>query len=95
MSSLVKEHYNNNDINKAEQWLDRGLELVRSLDHSDSIYVYESKVYMHLINGVGSTFEDLILKHVYPFFKEKQLYYEQYRYLKYLQSTISTTGNIN
>lgn len=84
VSSLMKEHYYNNDITKAEQWLDRGLEFVRSLDHSDSIYFYEFKVYKHLIKGFDSSFEDLILKHVLPFFKEKQLYYEQYRYLKIL-----------
>ncbi len=84
ISSLMKEYYNIDDIYHAEKWLDRGLELVQSLDQKDSIYVYEFKVYNHLIKGFDSSFEDLILKYVLPFFKEKQLYYEQYRYLKIL-----------
>ena len=83
VSSLMKEYYQKGERANAERWLQEGLRLSESLTPIDSIYVYEFKVYRHLIHGIeDKEFVNLITKKVLPFFDE--IPYEKYKYLKVL-----------
>ncbi|OZU88625.1 hypothetical protein CIL03_10025 [Virgibacillus indicus] len=84
VSSLMKEYYHSNDIANANKWLLEGLNLTDALKQSDSVYIYEFKVFNHLINGTDDALESLITKKILPFLEEKQLNYEKVYYLKTL-----------
>ncbi|WP_047982198.1 tetratricopeptide repeat protein [Ornithinibacillus contaminans] len=84
ISSLMKEYYKLNDMENAKVWLDLGFNLSKNLDPSESIFVYEFQVYQYLINGINNSFESLIIDHIIPFFREKQLYYQEATYIKIL-----------
>lgn len=84
ISSLMNEYYKIGDLENAKTWMELGLELSKSIDPSQSIHVYEFKVYEHLINGINNSFESLITKHIIPFYHEKQLVYEEANYTKLL-----------
>ncbi|MFP3489996.1 transcriptional regulator, partial [Staphylococcus sp. SIMBA_130] len=67
----MKEYYQKGERANAERWLQEGLRLSESLTPIDSIYVYEFKVYRHLIHGIeDKEFVNLITKKVLPFFDE-------------------------
>lgn len=86
ISSLMKEYYHSlHNLELAKYWLEKGLHLSKNLAISDSIYVYEFKVYKELILGTETAaFERLITKEVLPFFEEKRLFHEKYKYLTIL-----------
>jgi HTH-type transcriptional regulator, quorum sensing regulator NprR len=82
ISSLMKEYYQIGDKDNAKIWMELGMDMSKMLKPSESIHVYEFKVYQYLINGLNTSFESLIIDHIIPFFNERQLHYEESRYLK-------------
>src|SRR5690606_16723537 len=57
ISSLMKEYYLLGDISNSKIWLELGMDLVRGIDPTDSIYVFEFTVYKYLIEGIDNSFE--------------------------------------
>jgi HTH-type transcriptional regulator, quorum sensing regulator NprR len=84
VSSLMQEYYNVGDLVNSKIWLELGIEMSKGLEPSESIHVYEFMVYEYLINGIDNSFESLITNHIIPFFSEKQLYFEESKYVKLL-----------
>ncbi|MEN2766657.1 helix-turn-helix transcriptional regulator [Ornithinibacillus xuwenensis] len=84
VSSLMKEYYSLGDIKNSQVWLEIGLNLCKSLEPIDSVYVYEFDVYNFLITGYDNSFEKLIIKKIIPFFEARELYYEKSVYLELL-----------
>ncbi|WP_096270087.1 helix-turn-helix domain-containing protein [Paucisalibacillus globulus] len=82
ISSLMQEYYSKGDMDNARIWMELGIDLSNGLKPSESIHVYEFKVYKYLINGLDTSFESLITDHIIPFFNEKQLHYEESKYIK-------------
>ncbi|SET57775.1 Helix-turn-helix [Oceanobacillus limi] len=84
VSSIMKEYYKKGDHRAAETWLEKGLDLTKSLDPSVSLHIYEFKVYAHLIRGFNQSFVHLITREVLPFLDKKQLIHEKPFYLETL-----------
>jgi HTH-type transcriptional regulator, quorum sensing regulator NprR len=84
ISSLMKEYYQLRDNSNAKVWLELGMDLVKSLNPLDSIYVYEFKVYYYLIYGIDSNFEILLTREIIPFLEEKELNYEKAFFINHL-----------
>ncbi|MCZ0703182.1 tetratricopeptide (TPR) repeat protein [Natronobacillus azotifigens] len=84
ISSLMKAHYEQGDLKTAEKWLQKGINLSEKLKFSNSIYLYEFRVYYHLIKGFDDSFESLMLNEVIPFLQRRKLLYEEHIYLKIL-----------
>ncbi|WP_052345786.1 helix-turn-helix transcriptional regulator [Paucisalibacillus sp. EB02] len=82
ISSLMQEYYSYGDMENARIWMELGIDLSNGLKPSESIHVYEFKVYQYLINGLNTSFESLITDHIIPFFNERQLHYEESKYIK-------------
>lgn len=84
ISSLMKEYFELKDLHNAKIWLELGLDLTKSLSPLKSTYVYEFTAYNYLINGLDSSFENLVNNEIIPFLEDKELLYEKVFYLKLL-----------
>ncbi|MFD1607502.1 helix-turn-helix domain-containing protein [Oceanobacillus luteolus] len=84
ISSLMKQYYKMGNLEEAKIWLNQGLKITKDMNSSDSVYVLEFKVYLQLIYGIESSFEELIVNNILDFLDDKELYYEKADYLRML-----------
>ncbi|MEN2767110.1 helix-turn-helix domain-containing protein [Ornithinibacillus xuwenensis] len=76
ISSLMKEYYKVEDFPNARLWLNKGLEITKSIHEEESIHVLEFKVYQELLSNENSpALEQIILNEVFPFLDKKNLFY--------------------
>jgi len=82
IASLMKEYYNNKDIQQAKKWLAKGLKEVEQLENS--IYNYELKIYEALLTNSDHSLDELVLNKMLPFLEKKGKTSEKPQYLKFL-----------
>lgn len=80
--SIMKEYVDQNELEKAKDWYQKALIIIKKMQPYESLLAQEIKVYKYLIFGFTPSFEELMQKEVLPFLKDKQLYIEFATYLK-------------
>lgn len=84
ITSLMKEYYKVDELEKVNYWLNKGIKLLRK-DEAPSIYRFELEVYNQLINGIDEKkFEQLVSNEVIPFLDRREQHYEKVPFLEVL-----------
>lgn len=73
--SLVMEYYKTKDFEKAKDWVDQALTLLKDSNESLLEYEYHFKTYQYLINdSQNEEFENFMREKVIPFFSSHNMY---------------------